>query len=188
MLRSANRNAAQTRERLLASAMDEFAANGLAGARIDRIANAAGVSKPMLYNYFGDKEALFDAALTQEILAAADVEPFDAGDLAGYAGRTYDILVECPRLWRLLTWYHLERGLDVLMLPAGHEVLKAKQSSVHAAQKDGRITDAFGPMEIVRLVSLLAQLWTTAEPAETEAEHNRRRSVIIRAVTRLMQV
>ncbi len=181
------RNAAETREKLLAAAIDEFAANGLAGARIDRIADTAGISKPMLYNYFGDKESLFDVALTQEIMSAADLERFDAADLPAYAGRTYDLLVERPRLWRLLTWHHLERGLDVLALPAGRELLFAKQSSIMAAQLEGRITAEFEPMEIVRLVALLSQLWCMAEPARTQAEHDVRRGTIVRAVTRLLR-
>ena len=123
MKQRTRRNAAQSRETLLAAATEEFASHGLAGARIDRIAQAAGISKPMLYTYFGDKEALFDAALTQEVMDAAQADRFDPNDLEGYAGRTYDLLVERPRLWRLLTWHHLERGQDVLMLPAGEVLL-----------------------------------------------------------------
>jgi AcrR family transcriptional regulator len=97
----------------------------------------AGISKPMLYTYFGDKEALFDAALTQEVMDAAQADRFDPDDLEGYAGRTYDLLVERPRLWRLLTWHHLERGQDVLMLPAGEVLLGEKLDGIAAAQAEG---------------------------------------------------
>lgn len=113
----AKRRPAETQQMLLDAALGEFAENGLAGARIDRIAAAAGISKPMLYVHFGDKEALFDAVLSREILAAAQDERFDADDLPGYAGRTYDLLTERPHLWRLMTWFHLERGQEVLLLP-----------------------------------------------------------------------
>jgi AcrR family transcriptional regulator len=104
------RNAEQTREKLLEAAADEFAENGLSGARIDRIAANAGVSKPMIYAYLGDKERLFDAVFEREILAASDIVAFDANDLPGYAARTYDLYVSQPRLWRLLTWARLERA------------------------------------------------------------------------------
>ena len=50
---------------ILAAALEEFAAHGHAGARIDRIAAASGLSKPMLYAYFGDKDALYAAALRE---------------------------------------------------------------------------------------------------------------------------
>ena len=57
------RNADATRTRILDAASDEFSAYGLAGARIDRIAEAAAANKRSIYVYFDSKEKLFDAAL-----------------------------------------------------------------------------------------------------------------------------
>jgi AcrR family transcriptional regulator len=57
------RDASRTRAAILAAATDEFAAHGLSGARVDRIASRAGSNKRMLYYYFGDKEALYVAVL-----------------------------------------------------------------------------------------------------------------------------
>ncbi|WP_376099009.1 TetR/AcrR family transcriptional regulator [Roseomonas sp. CCTCC AB2023176] len=48
-----------TRQRILDAALVEFAANGLAGARVDEIAARAGANKRMLYAYFGSKEDLW---------------------------------------------------------------------------------------------------------------------------------
>jgi AcrR family transcriptional regulator len=48
-----------TRRRIFEAAQGEFAAKGLAGARIDQIAKRAGSNKRMLYQYFGNKEALW---------------------------------------------------------------------------------------------------------------------------------
>ncbi|EAQ12369.1 TetR family transcriptional regulator [Maritimibacter alkaliphilus HTCC2654] len=48
---------------ILMVAMDEFADHGLAGARIDEIAEKTKTSKRMIYYYFGDKEGLYLAAL-----------------------------------------------------------------------------------------------------------------------------
>jgi len=53
----------QTRTRILDAATQEFSANGLAGARTERIAEAAGVNKALLYYYFRSKDALYAAAL-----------------------------------------------------------------------------------------------------------------------------
>jgi AcrR family transcriptional regulator len=39
--------------------------HGHGGARIDAIAERSGVSKPMIYSYFGDKDDLFAAALRE---------------------------------------------------------------------------------------------------------------------------
>ena len=53
----------QTRARILDAAIREFSSNGLAGARTEQIAEAAGVNKALLYYYFKGKEALYAAAL-----------------------------------------------------------------------------------------------------------------------------
>ncbi len=53
----------ETRKRILEVALKEFAAEGLAGARTDRIADAAGVNKAMLYYHFESKEKLYEAAV-----------------------------------------------------------------------------------------------------------------------------
>ncbi len=55
--------AADSRSRILDAALREFSAHGLAGARTDRIASAAGVNKALLYYYFESKENLYIAAL-----------------------------------------------------------------------------------------------------------------------------
>jgi len=50
---------------ILAAALSEFADYGYGGARVDRIAAASGMSKPMIYSYFGDKDALYTATLRE---------------------------------------------------------------------------------------------------------------------------
>jgi TetR/AcrR family transcriptional regulator len=57
------RNPEATRRKLLVAARREFAASGLAGARVDLIAARAGVNKQLVYHYFGDKDALYLAVL-----------------------------------------------------------------------------------------------------------------------------
>jgi TetR/AcrR family transcriptional regulator len=47
------------RERLLSSALDLFAARGYAATTVREIVAAAGVSKPVLYYYFGSKEGIY---------------------------------------------------------------------------------------------------------------------------------
>src|SRR6185503_14605146 len=59
----AARDADASRARILDAATAEFAAHGLGGARVDRIALAASANKRMLYYYLGNKDALFLAVL-----------------------------------------------------------------------------------------------------------------------------
>ena len=48
---------------ILNIATEEFATNGLSGARVDQIAERTRTSKRMIYYYFGSKEALYLAVL-----------------------------------------------------------------------------------------------------------------------------
>jgi TetR/AcrR family transcriptional regulator len=57
------RDPVATRRKLLTAARREFARSGLAGARVDEIAERAGVNKQLVYHYFGDKDALYLAVL-----------------------------------------------------------------------------------------------------------------------------
>ena len=60
---SRTRDADRTQQSILRSAMAEFAESGLGGARMESIAERAGVNKRLIYYYFGSKEALFLSAL-----------------------------------------------------------------------------------------------------------------------------
>lgn len=57
------RDPVATRNKLLTAARLEFAKHGFAGARVDEIAERAGVNKQLVYHYFGDKDALYLAVL-----------------------------------------------------------------------------------------------------------------------------
>src|SRR3989304_1481094 len=61
------RHPERTRDRILASALREFANKGFAGARVDVIARRARINKRMLYHYFGNKEGLFREVLRGKI-------------------------------------------------------------------------------------------------------------------------
>jgi TetR/AcrR family transcriptional regulator len=75
----------QTRTRILASAIRAFSENGLAGARTEQIAEAAGVNKALLYYYFHGKEALYSAALetVAQGVVAASIAALETGRSAG---------------------------------------------------------------------------------------------------------
>ena len=57
--------AAERRQQLVETALDLFAAKGLHGTSMDDIAEAAGVTKPVLYQHFRSKRALFLELLDQ---------------------------------------------------------------------------------------------------------------------------
>src|SRR5262245_56383771 len=63
----------QSRSAILKAAVREFAREGVAGARTDAIARSAGVNKALLYYYFKDKEALYQAVLDEVFSGARSV-------------------------------------------------------------------------------------------------------------------
>jgi len=83
MPKPGGRNPQQTQQRILEAALEEFAAKGFAGARVDAIARRARINKRMLYHYFGDKEGLFREVLRRKIadrsawLAGAPDDPIE---------------------------------------------------------------------------------------------------------------
>ena len=60
-----SRDADRTQQEILRAAMAEFADHGFGGARIDAIAERAGVNKKLIYYYFEGKDELFLAVLEE---------------------------------------------------------------------------------------------------------------------------
>jgi AcrR family transcriptional regulator len=106
----------RTRALLLDAAAGEFSEHGFAGARVDRIADAAGVNKERIYSYFGSKDGLSAAVLEHCLTAVVDAVPIRGEGLEAitdYAGRLFDYHGEHPRFARLMVWEGLERGLPI---------------------------------------------------------------------------
>lgn len=111
------RDAVASRERILEAATAEFAAHGLGGARVDRIAARAGANKALLYYYFGDKDGLFRAVLegmyegirgAEQRLRLLDLPPVEAIErLVEFTWRYYQ---EHPEFLSLLNTENLHRG------------------------------------------------------------------------------
>jgi AcrR family transcriptional regulator len=148
------RDSAATQARILDAAIAEFSARGLAGARIDRIAELAQANKRSLYVYFGDKEGLFNAALLRVISELIDAVPLTEQDLPGYAGRMFDHLLSHPEAVRLSLWRRLERPTSG---PGQADVYAEKIEAMaggHTAANSG-----IEPTDLIVLVIGLANAW-----------------------------
>ncbi len=93
---------------ILDAASIEFAAQGYAATNLTVIADRAGISKPLIYNYFGSKEGLFTACLERAGAVLADeIERIAREDTAGIERgmRTlagiFTILQPQPHIWTL---------------------------------------------------------------------------------------
>src|SRR5689334_15125179 len=72
--RSRTNDPERTKANILQVAEEEFGEKGLAGARIDQIAEATRTSKRMIYYYFGSKEGLYLAVLEEAYRRVREVE------------------------------------------------------------------------------------------------------------------
>jgi AcrR family transcriptional regulator len=121
--RSAARNkatkpAAGTKERILRAAVNEFAAKGFSGGRIDTICAAARVNIRMIYHHFGDKEGLYIAAL-EETLSGLRSEELKLD---------FDSVPPMEAMLQLFefTYEHFAAHPRLISLLSGENLLKAK--------------------------------------------------------------
>ncbi len=110
----AAKSAIGTRERILRAAVNEFAAKGYSGGRIEAICASAGVNIRMIYHHFGGKEGLYIAALEETLSGLRDEElkldfesasPLDA--VLQLFEFTYEHFAAHPRLISLLSGENL---------------------------------------------------------------------------------
>ena len=156
------RNAKATKERILEAALAEFSAHGIAGARVDRIAQAAGCNKNLIYIYFEDKETLFTTVLRKHLMRIHEEQPFTPDDLPGFAARVFDWALANPDLMRLMAWSALEQqAKDKTERVAA---LEGKVAALTEAQNAGRVGTAFPPDFLLIAVMSLATAWSAASP------------------------
>ena len=181
--------AERTRERILDAATAEFAAHGLAGARVDRIAAAARINKAQLYHHVGNKEALFGAVVEQLVAGNLDRVPLTVDDLPGYAARLHDAYLADASLVRLLTWLRLEQRPSGDLFATPHHDGPALARLLEA-QVAGSLVDDIEVEELWSMLIALCGTWAqasltvAAEAAEPAEVHERRRRALATAVRR----
>jgi AcrR family transcriptional regulator len=111
------RDPAGMRLRILEAAKQEFAAHGLAGARVDRIAAEAGANKRMLYYHVGNKEDLYLAVLEgayEKIRVeerGLDLEHLDPPEaIERLIGFTWNYFIRNPEFLALLNTENLAKA------------------------------------------------------------------------------
>jgi AcrR family transcriptional regulator len=154
------RNAEATRERILEAALAEFSAHGIAGARVDRIALAAGCNKNLIYIYFTDKANLFTTVLRKHLVRVHEEYSFTPDDLPGYAAKVFDFAMANPDLMRLLAWSALEQTAKEQAERVA--TLDAKLVALTASQKAGQLGTLFPPDFLLVAVMSLAMAWSAA--------------------------
>nr|WP_319483344.1 TetR/AcrR family transcriptional regulator [uncultured Cohaesibacter sp.] len=114
------REAETTRRDILDAAMEEFAAKGLSGARVDAIAARTRTTKPMIYYHFGSKEKLYAAVMEEAYggvrskeqgLHLDELQTEEA--MRRLVEVTFDHHAEHPEYVRLVTVENIEMGRHI---------------------------------------------------------------------------
>lgn len=189
------RDGADPQTRILIAARAEFAAHGLAGARIDRIAKSAQASKERLYAYYTDKEQLFLEVLELNVREFSSSAVLTDHDVPAFAGALFDHSVAHADHLRMIDWARLEtdgtwqQALDVMMGYRDEQVRR-----IRLAQAAGKVDGAWHPVALMTLIFGIASAWvhepgagvalgSTLDPAVI----SERRENVVSAVRRLVE-
>lgn len=197
------RNPEASRAAILQAALNEFSTAGYDGARIDRIALAAGVSKPLLYDYFGDKDELYAAALREAYVQirsgelALDLDGLDpASAIRELCAFTMDHFRTNPWFITMLNTENLRHGATISRMEGRREVqsklLEKLGRVLERGVTEGRFRDDVEPVTLyIHIASLcyfpvsnrytLAAVFGVDVTAESLAEHARQAADIVLA-------
>ena len=166
----------QSRAAILQAAVREFAREGVAGARTDAIARSAGVNKALLYYYFQDKEALYQAVL-DEVFSGVRVAIENAlrqtlpprERLKAYVGAHFDYIASNQLYPRIVHAEFLRASRDSSRLQRiAKEYFQPIFSQVAELLVEGMRSGDFRPVNpmhfIPSMVSVIVFYFTTAAP------------------------
>jgi AcrR family transcriptional regulator len=146
---------------ILDVASEHFGTHGFAATSVAAVAAGAGISKPLVYSYFGSKEGLYAACLDRGgALLADEMERIARGDAVGIErgmltlGGLFSLLENQRYLWRLF--------FDTTAPATG----PVRDSIAHYAERIGRLADE-GVTELMALagnsdpldVSAMTSVW-----------------------------
>jgi AcrR family transcriptional regulator len=160
------RDADRSQSTILAAARDEFAEYGLGGARVDRIAERAGLNKRLIYYYFEDKEKLFQAVLElayrdirteEEKLRLLDQEPATA--VRRLIEFTWNYYLAHPEFLTLLNSANLHKARHLAESKRARELNSPVIETLAAVLERGRREGSFrGGVDPVQLYVSIAGL------------------------------
>jgi AcrR family transcriptional regulator len=177
---------AEREQQVLDVAHAKFAEQGFAAVTMDGVAAAVGVTKPLLYNYFGNKEGLYLACLGRtgdSLLAAIEAafaEAANPGDALEDGLRAFFAFVESDRrAWQVLYDETLPAGGEIAARVAEYrdQLTRMVAESLVALLPRGRRGRAAAEVEALSTALLgaseaLARWWlrTGAIPAAEAAD------------------
>ena len=137
----------ESRRKLIAAAVAEFAEHGYAGANINRLSRAAGFAQGTVYNYFPTKQALFEAVVGEIagqhsalILQAAASARSPAGRLERFFSAGFSFAQGFPAAAQIIAaaLYGADAEIRALVYRAYEQLLAyVEEEIVQAGQIEG---------------------------------------------------
>jgi TetR/AcrR family transcriptional regulator len=150
----------ESRAAILKAAVREFAREGVAGARTDAIARSAGVNKALLYYYFKDKEALYEAVLNEvfsgvrtAIHSALSQSLTPRDRLMAYVRAHFDYIASNPLYPRIVHAEFLRAGRDPSRLQGvAKQYFRPIFSELSFLLKEGAATGDFRRVDPIQFI------------------------------------
>ncbi len=160
------RDSAASRAAILQAALNEFSSAGYEGARVDRIADKAGVSKPLLYDYFGDKDDLYAAALREAYVQIRQAETQLSLEALAPREAIHELVVFTIAHFRRNPWFitmlnteNLRGGKTVTKLTDRQEIqsklLLALNDVLERGREDGIFHQEISPARLYIVIASL---------------------------------
>lgn len=165
-----SRDADRSQALILLGARDEFASHGLAGARMDRIAQRAGLNKRLIYYYFGSKDELFLAVLenvyadirdAEQALHLRDMGPADA--IRRLTEFTWTYYLEHPEFITLLNSANLHQARHLSQSKRVREMnsplIQTLGEILEKGRRDGVLRGGIDPLQLYISIAALAYFY-----------------------------
>jgi AcrR family transcriptional regulator len=189
---------ATTKDRLLKAAFEEFSKRGFAGARVDEIASKAGANKALIYQYYGDKEALFKQVLELKVREMASIAVDDPDRFPEVIGEFFDFHAANPWVTRLRLWEALDFGGKTIPNEAERKKhLAAHVGQIEELQRSGVIDPGLDARQLLVTLIGMVEVWFSlpqvarmvsgGNPYTPEAL-KKRRAHLIDAARKLLEV
>jgi AcrR family transcriptional regulator len=158
------RDAERSMQDILAVATEEFAFNGLSGARVDQIAERTRTSKRMIYYYFNGKEGLYQAVLEKAYLdirsleersQLLDMEPLEA--MRKLIELTFDYDETHPQFISLVSVENIHQAKHMQNLQSIKDVnasiIRTLTTILERGRKEGIFRGDVDPVDVHMLIS-----------------------------------
>jgi len=184
-------------EQILEAATELFGSQGFAAASVRDVADRAGISKPLVYAYFGSKEGLLEACLHRAgTLLLAEIERVATSGAVGWERglatleAIFGVLEDRPWLWRLFfdpTMPRTEAGVGDELRRYTDRITAVAHEGVGEAMALGAGVEAADPVDVSAMTAVWLGLvdslvgWWLDHPGESAAQMTQRCARLIAA-------